>query len=72
MAATVGSRRQRMTAAKVSRQQYEQPSKASEEHIRVLAYNLYERRRADGIAGDAASDWIEAERRLAGGRGMNE
>ncbi|HEY5569702.1 MAG TPA: hypothetical protein VIM81_20950 [Gammaproteobacteria bacterium] len=64
MAATVGSRRERTTAAKVSRQQYEQLGKPSEDDIRILAYNFYERRRADGIAGDAASDWIEAERQL--------
>jgi hypothetical protein len=37
---------------------------AGEEEIRVLAYQLYERRRADGVGGDAVSDWAEAERRL--------
>ena len=36
----------------------------SEDDIRILAYQLYERRQADGADGDAASDWIEAERRL--------
>jgi len=36
MAATVGSRRERTTAAKVSRQQYEQLGKPSEDDIRIL------------------------------------
>jgi hypothetical protein len=36
----------------------------SEDEIRILAYRLYERRSAEGIAGDAQSDWVEAERQL--------
>jgi len=39
----------------------------SEERVRLLAYRLYERRQADGTPGDAASDWLEAERLLASG-----
>jgi hypothetical protein len=36
-----------------------------EEEIRLLAYRLYEQRRESGIAGDAAADWIQAERQLS-------
>jgi hypothetical protein len=36
----------------------------SEDDIRVLAYRLYERRSAEGVEGDAESDWVEAERQL--------
>lgn len=39
-------------------------SAASDEEIRVLAYQLYVRRCADGIDGDALTDWAEAERQL--------
>ena len=35
-----------------------------EEEIRLLAYHLYERRCQSGAAGDAAGDWIQAERLL--------
>ena len=38
--------------------------KLSEEDIRSLAYYLYERRCESGAAGDAAGDWIQAERLL--------
>jgi hypothetical protein len=36
----------------------------SEEEVRILAYQLYVRRCANGIEGDASSDWAEAERQL--------
>jgi hypothetical protein len=39
-----------------------------EEEIRVLAYRLYELRCKSGIAGDAAADWIQAERQLSSDR----
>jgi hypothetical protein len=39
--------------------------KPSDDEIRVLAYCLYERRCEAGIAGDAAADWLQAERQLA-------
>ena len=35
-----------------------------DEEIRMLAYHLYERRCEAGAAGDAAGDWIQAERLL--------
>ena len=38
-----------------------------EEEIRLLAYRLYQRRCEAAIAGDAAADWIQAERQLANG-----
>jgi hypothetical protein len=40
-------------------------NKPSDDEIRVLAYCLYERRCEAGIAGDAAADWLQAERQLA-------
>jgi hypothetical protein len=36
----------------------------SDEEVRILAYQLYVRRCANGIDGDALSDWAEAERQL--------
>ena len=66
MAATA-TRRERTARPKTPR-----PSKAStrptEDEIRLLAYHLYQHRRDAGIAGDPASDWIEAERQLSGRR----
>ena len=35
-----------------------------EDEIRLLAYDLWERRCASGIGGDAAGDWLQAERLL--------
>ena len=40
------------------------PNKLSEEDIRLLAYDLWERRCASGVVGDAAGDWLQAERLL--------
>lgn len=37
----------------------------SEERVRVLAYQVYERRQSLGMAGDSYSDWLEAERLLS-------
>ena len=31
------------------------------EEIRTLAYQIYERRQAEGVAGDEITDWFEAE-----------
>jgi hypothetical protein len=39
-------------------------SNVSEDEIRLLAYDLWERRCASGIVGDAAGDWLQAERLL--------
>jgi hypothetical protein len=65
MAATVTSRRERTTTAKGAKQQQAPRLRPSEDDIRVLAYRLYERRLVEGLGGDAAADWIEAERLLA-------
>lgn len=67
MAVTVSSRRSRTTATKASRRQPAKQTRPSEDQIRIYAYHLYEQRREDGLTGDAASDWIEAERRLSNG-----
>jgi hypothetical protein len=50
--------------AKGTKQPEARRSKPSDDDIRILAYRLYERRQADGAKGDAASDWMEAERLL--------
>ena len=42
-----------------------QTIKLSEQEIRVLAYDLWERRCASGSVGDAAGDWLQAERLLS-------
>jgi hypothetical protein len=59
------SRRERGATAKGTKQRETQPRKPSEDEVRILAYRLYELRTANGANGDAASDWIEAERLLA-------
>jgi hypothetical protein len=56
------SRKSSRSAGKRSRK----AAAPTEEEIRILAYDLYERRQADGGRGDATSDWIEAERLLSG------
>jgi hypothetical protein len=40
-------------------------TKLSNEEIRLLAYDLWERRCASGIVGDAGGDWLQAERLLS-------
>lgn len=40
-------------------------NKRSEDEIRLLAYDLWERRCASGTVGDAAGDWLQAERLLS-------
>lgn len=42
-----------------------QTTKLSDEEIRLLAYDLWERRCASGDVGDAAGDWLKAERLLS-------
>lgn len=65
MATVVSSRSEKTKPAKVSRKVAPEIDPPSETDVRLLAYRLYERRLADGIGGDAASDWVEAERLLA-------
>jgi hypothetical protein len=64
MSLTVSSKTKSETKARTSKRRTAKKAKISEDEIRVLAYNLYERRRVDGLEGDATSDWVEAEQRL--------
>jgi hypothetical protein len=50
-------------SAKARAAEFESPA---EEDIRILAYDLYEKRQAAGAAGSAMTDWMEAERQLLG------
>lgn len=63
MATTVRGTRERTTPTKGAKRE-RQRSQPSDDEIRILAYHLYERRRADGLDGDSTADWIEAERHL--------
>lgn len=67
--ATVASRSERARKGSRAKPTTSAPSngRPSEEEVRLLAYRLYERRCAAGIAGDAEADWIQAERLLADG-----
>ena len=64
--ATVESRGERARKDKPKRSvpAMNTPNPPSDEEIRLLAYHLYERRCQSGAAGDAAGDWIQAERLL--------
>ena len=68
MATNLRSSTERSKPGRISKRAGRNRGGLSDERIRVLAYHLYERRQADGAAGDAESDWIEAERRLANGK----
>lgn len=67
MATNLRSATPRRKSAKAPRPMTREAARPTEDRVRVLAYQLYERRQADGIAGDAAADWLEAERLLAHG-----
>lgn len=68
MATNLRGATERTRSGRAAKQQARRkPDRPTEERIRVLAYQLYERRQADGASGDAATDWIEAERLLANG-----
>ncbi|MGD8339577.1 MAG: DUF2934 domain-containing protein [Gammaproteobacteria bacterium] len=58
------SKVKRAQTGRSSRRKSAKTTEPSEDDIRILAYSLYEQRSAEGIAGDASSDWIEAERQL--------
>jgi len=62
MSANIGTRSR--ATAKASKRRPVTRSGPSEDEVRILAYHLYERRQVDGVTGDAASDWSEAERLL--------
>lgn len=44
------------------------PAKFSQSEIALKAYYIAEARRKMGLPGDEASDWLEAERQLKGGK----
>ena len=67
MATTLRSAPRRRKPMKITQAAADEPRPPSEERVRLLAYRLFERRQADGAPGDAASDWLEAERLLASG-----
>ena len=64
MSLTVSSKSKSEAKARTSGRRTTKKNNISEEKIRILAYDLYEQRRADGLDGDAESDWMEAERQL--------
>lgn len=64
MATTISSRSDKTSQAKRPTKATQKAKSPSENEIRILAYRLYEKRRADGTGGDASSDWTEAERLL--------
>lgn len=49
---------------KRSKAKPEKQATPSDEEVRILAYQLYERRSAHGLDGDPVADWVEAERLL--------
>ncbi|HSG66566.1 MAG TPA: DUF2934 domain-containing protein [Gammaproteobacteria bacterium] len=67
MATQLRSAPRRRKPTKLPQSMADEPEPPTEERVRLLAYHLYERRQADGASGDAASDWLEAERLLANG-----
>ena len=64
MATSISSRSDKTKRTKVPSKMSREADRPSENEIRVLAYRLYEKRVADGIEGDASSDWTKAERLL--------
>jgi hypothetical protein len=64
MSMAISSKGPSATKAQAPRRKTSKKTTISEDEIRILAYDLYERRRADDAEGDATSDWIEAERQL--------
>ena len=64
MATSISSRSDKTKRSKVRSNMPREADPPSENEIRVLAYHLYEKRVAGGIAGDASSDWTQAERLL--------
>ena len=64
MATSISSRSDKTKRTKVQSRMSREAAPPSENEIRVLAYRLYENRVADGVAGDASSDWTQAERLL--------
>jgi hypothetical protein len=65
MATVISSSSKSDKIERATKRRSKQQAAPSEEEIRILAFDLYQRRQAEGADGDAASDWVEAERQLA-------
>ena len=64
MATTISSRAEKTRQTKRPTKLSREIDPPSESDIRILAYQLYNKRLADGTGGDASADWLEAERLL--------
>lgn len=65
MTTVISSKDESLKPSRAAKKRARKSEAPTEEEIRILAYDLYEQRQADGGDGDAVSDWVEAERRLA-------
>lgn len=61
---TVSSKSKTSQRSRAARADAGKKLEPSEEQIRILAYGFYERRRVNGLDGDATSDWVQAEQQL--------
>jgi hypothetical protein len=66
MTTVISSKDETLKPGRSARRRASKAEAPAEDDIRILAYDLFEQRQADGEQGDAVSDWIEAERRLSG------
>ena len=64
MATTISSRTEKTRQAKRPTKMSRETDPPNDNEIRILAYQLYNKRLADGTSGDASADWLEAERLL--------
>ena len=69
MTAPVSIAGKRQAPSRKDRQTQPMPSAApvTEDRIRTRAFEIYQQRNGNGGQGDAASDWLQAERELNGG-----
>jgi hypothetical protein len=63
--ATVISSKDESLKSRRTRKRATKSEAPTQDEIRILAYDLYEQRQAEGEQGDEISDWIEAERQLS-------
>jgi hypothetical protein len=66
MTRVVSSRSKSSKTEKAVKKRASRRDAPAEQDIRILAYDLYERRKADGTEGSDITDWMEAERQLFG------
>lgn len=64
MATVISSKDESLKPRRATRKRARKSETPTEDEIRILAYDLYEQRQAEGGQGDEFSDWIEAERQL--------